>query len=151
MASCVYNCSAWITGGVSRYLSKNLYRWTPGEEVWTKMAVMRNVRWFHGMLIYVIAGEQDSTVEAYNPETNVWRRLRSMPMGRGNTGAVYIFGQIIVPGGNGPGKGKPNHHSPRSSVYIYNISANTWRLSDVKMTHGQSGCRVALIPGRHLP
>ena len=74
-----------------------------------------------------------------------------MPLGRGSTGAVYIFGQIIVPGGEGPAEGIPNQHYPRLSVYIYNISANTWRLSDVKMAHGQSGCQVALTPGQHLP
>jgi non-specific serine/threonine protein kinase len=43
-----------------------------------------------------------ATVEAYDPRTGRWRRLRDLPTPRGGTGAAAVAGRIVSVGGESP-------------------------------------------------
>ena len=110
------------------------------------MAEMMTARYGHAMTtngasIFVIGGDEPTykTAEVYNPQTNRWRQVQSLPHSRLYTGAVYLWGNIILPAGSGAGGGKQN------TIYVYNISADTWTLSNVKLNYAVDYCSIAAI------
>ena len=74
-------------------------------------------------MIYAMGGAGDSdvtvdTVEVYDPQTDSWQRVASMPQGRRNHAAAAMCGKIYVTGGANQGAGL------LSSVYVYDPQAD---------------------------
>ncbi len=77
-------------------------------------------------ILYVAGGHNgtrdDPSLQAYNPTTNTWNLLASMPGGRyqGN-GAGVINGQLYIAGGWTTSPGLPNNN-----LWAYDPPTNTW-------------------------
>ncbi|MDD3421678.1 MAG: S8 family serine peptidase, partial [Methanocellales archaeon] len=100
---------------------------------WTAKTTMPSARFgaaagvIDGVL-YVAGGHDGttgatSTLQAYNPTTNTWSTLASMPQGRySGDGAGAINGKLYVTGGwNWPASGLP-----QSQLFVYDPVANSW-------------------------
>ena len=158
--SCVLNGSVWISGVFSydhdheTFTGKTLYQWKPRlgkregmadiDRGWVARGMTTN-----GNLIYMTGVQgidrerAEETMEVFDPGENSWKMLQPSLVDLYGTGAAYIFGQIIVPGGKASDEGQ--------YVYIYNLKTNTWVLSGVRMIYAQYGCSVAVIPSVNLP
>ncbi len=104
-----------------------------GDSAWTTKTSMPSARFgaaagvIDGVL-YVAGGHDGttgatSTLQAYNPTTNTWSTLASMPQGRySGDGAGAINGELYVAGGwNWPASGLP-----QSQLFVYDPVANSW-------------------------
>ena len=146
-ASCVLNGSVWISGG------NKLYQWRPGqhnwEEKWEGMksgSALAQGMSTDGQLIYLVG---EWALEVYDPVKNRLKVLEPPPIKSGVSGreAAYVFGQIIVLGG----RKEYRDGFGSEDVYIYNITANKWMLSDVKMKYAQKGYTMAIVPYNKFP
>ena len=73
--------------------------------------------------IYVIAGfnaqgQSTPTVEVYDPSTNAWQLVRSLPEGRDHAMAAAYGGKIYVFGGGNGG--------PTRSAFVYDPARDAW-------------------------
>src|SRR5262249_5653040 len=68
--------------------------------------------------------DAQSEVDRYDPATNKWTKVASLPVGLGHvTGDALIYeGRIILVGGD------TMHNSPQRSIYSYDPVANEWSL-----------------------
>jgi N-acetylneuraminic acid mutarotase len=77
-------------------------------------------------IIYVAGGynslgsSPSSTLQAYNPVTNTWSTLASMPAATQAGVAGVINGQLYVAGGQISG------YTPVANLYAYNPATNSW-------------------------
>jgi hypothetical protein len=77
--------------------------------------------------VYVIGGRWGGintiTAEAYDPVTNTWTPLWSMPTARGGLASAALAGEVHVVGGE--------NLAPGGSTYpqheVYDVTSNTWR------------------------
>ena len=108
------------------------YRYNPQNDTWTRMADMNEPRAsfelvnYHGQL-YAMGGFQGTQtwnrqaldyVERYDPATNTWTNLSSLPVAMfGWTGTV-LHDEIVLVGGFNNG--------PKSTVYHWNPLEDTW-------------------------
>ena len=104
-----------------------------GGTTWSSRAALPNPR-NHltgiavGGKIYAIGGQHNenentglqSDVHRYNPATNAWTKVASLPKARSHSAAVGRDGQIIVMGGTNPGAGAS------SDVTAYHPQQNVW-------------------------
>jgi N-acetylneuraminic acid mutarotase len=79
-------------------------------------------------LIYAIGGQHNgnedtglqSDVHRFNPATNTWTKMASLPKARSHSVAVVRDGQILVLGGTNPG------NTASSDVTAYSPAGNAW-------------------------
>ena len=105
------NGSLWYTGGVGEDLlvQNTLFRYDLTTQTWSEK---KNIPTARDVLrveavnakLYAISGRKDdlrfndSTVESYDPQTDEWRRVADIPLGRGGLGSavdgnfIYTFG-----------------------------------------------------------
>ncbi len=148
-ASCVLGSWVYVSGGVPTYQS--LLRWHPGGKHWEEMEGMRYQYKYPGMacvtskksLVYVTGGF-DIFTEVYDPSKNIWTQLAPLPDSRRLIGFLYIhpLGQIVVPGGK-------QNKDPTDTIYIYNVKANNWTLSDTRLPKAKYAASVVAIPKPH--
>jgi hypothetical protein len=108
------------------------YRYDPVADHWDRMADMNQPRAsfelinYHGQL-YAMGGFQGTQswnraaldyVERYDPATDTWSNLSSLPKGMYGWGGTVLNDEIILVGGNNGG--------PQRSVYHWNPLADTW-------------------------
>ena len=70
------------------------------------------------------AEDAQSEVDRYDPNTNKWTKVASLPVGLGHvTGDALVYdGRIILVGGD------LKHNDPQRSIYSYDPAANKWSL-----------------------
>ncbi len=107
-------------------------RWRPGRLMPSRRGGVAGV--VANECLYVIGGEGNTTDprglfdqnEAYDPQTNSWRRLAPMPTPtHGLGGAVFVNGRIHLPGGavtQGGGSGSVIHWTFRPLVTCHEHS-----------------------------
>ncbi len=156
-ASCVTDSLLWVSGGWPS-TQKSLYRLNPEDNIWRKMADMRYDNYGHAMtgvtdatnkiFIYVVGWTH---TEVYDPDTNTWTQLTSLPFSRGYIGFSLMpsLGQLVVPGGYGKAEGDPSQ-TARDTIYVYDIASDSWTLSEVKLTQAKYGAAVARISKNQL-
>jgi len=108
------------------------WRYDPGTNQWSQMASMHHARAsfplvnFHGLL-YAIGGFQGTStwnrpamdyVESYNPATDTWSNLSSLPVAMFGWGATVYNDEIVLIGGSNGG--------PKKTVYQWNPVEDTW-------------------------
>ena len=108
------------------------FRYDPVNDNWTLMAPMNQPRAsfelinFHGLL-YAVGGFQGTQtwnrqaldyVERYDPSTNVWTNLSSLPVGMFGWGGTVLNDEIILVGGYNGGS--------KRTVYHWNPVEDTW-------------------------
>jgi N-acetylneuraminic acid mutarotase len=79
-------------------------------------------------MLYVIGGRAGSplnNLERYDPISNTWVTLASMPTARAAAAAAVLDNSIIVIGGR-TGTGGPCSGGALSAVELYDIDTNTW-------------------------
>jgi serine/threonine protein kinase/N-acetylneuraminic acid mutarotase len=78
-----------------------------------------------GRYVYAIGGRELSsdknlaTLERYDPVSDSWTKLKSMPIATGGLGAAYVRGRLITVGGERP-------TSPSNAVWAYDIRTGKW-------------------------
>ena len=92
-------------------------------------------------LVYVMGGYNStgdlSSVEAYNPSTNVWTTLASMPAKRYASNGVQAIGsQLYFTGGFSLGA------TPQASLFIFDTGTNSWS-SNAPNNPASGGCGVS--------
>jgi N-acetylneuraminic acid mutarotase len=88
-----------------------------------------------------------STVEEYDPETNVWRNRAPMPTPRNHTAAGVVDGKIYVIGGR-IGAAFIAASSDLANVEAYDPATDTWSRPLAKMPTARSGLDVGVYKGR---
>lgn len=143
--------SVLLSGGykLCQGASNNVFKWKPGWSEWIPMPGMLQPRDGHSMCadggkVWAVGGSQNATLEEFNVETDQWTDLCSMPFWRADTGAVFCSRMIILAGGVGP-EAKDRDARPRDSVYVYNITSNTWSIMSAKLDIPVFDCCSVLI------
>jgi large repetitive protein len=121
-----------VTGKTPTTYERGLYIYDPATDAWTTgadligPAVENPAAVAHGGKMYVFGGSTDpfknavNNASVYNPATNAWTALPSMPTRRGGATAQVIDGKIYVAGGidvNG---------ASLASVDVFDIASGTW-------------------------
>jgi len=94
--------------------------------------------------IFYVAGGNDgisdsSTLQAYNPASNTWTTLASMPGGRyEGDGAGVINGKLYIPGGWTTSPGLPH-----SELFVYDPATNSW--SSAASLSSLSACGTSTV------
>ncbi|XP_030881867.1 kelch-like protein 33 isoform X3 [Leptonychotes weddellii] len=103
----LYVCGGQDFYGHANTLASTL-RWDPGQEDWEEMAPLCQARSFFPLLaldglLYALGGRNGdvalNSVEAYNPELNVWRPAPALPAPRFAHAAAVLEGRLYVSGG----------------------------------------------------
>ncbi len=126
---------------------------------WTAKAAMPNARnhiayeQVNG-IVYAIGGQHlykqttgnDAEVDAYNPITNVWTKVASLPAGRGaiHTTTLVVNGKIVIVGGQTNG-GYDGIYS--NNIEEYDPTTNTWTAVGT-LPEANEGQSVAYINGQ---
>ena len=113
------------------------FRYDPVNDNWTIMADMNQPRAsfelinFHGLL-YAVGGFQGTQtwnrqaldyVERYDPSTNVWTNLSSLPVGMYGWGGTVLNDEIILVGGyNGGSKRTVYHWNPVEDIWSNGVN-----------------------------
>jgi N-acetylneuraminic acid mutarotase len=109
----------------------------PGTNVWTPLAQMPAPGRNHlaavalDGYVYVVGGRSDgggnvnsAQLDRYDPDTNTWQPLASMPTARSGHAAAVLAGRIVVMGG------EVNPANPPDQVFTeveaYDPATNTW-------------------------
>jgi uncharacterized protein (TIGR03437 family) len=89
-------------------------------------AVMRSMPVSDGRYLYVIGGRTalpsttaTTLVQRFDPLSNEWTTLQSLPVPLSNGEAVHVNGKIYVPGGQ-------TDTTAIATTYIYDIAGNNW-------------------------
>ena len=100
------------------------------EIVWSEEAPMSTPRYsgatsVHGGIIYTIGGLEEAeptgqVCEAYDPKSDTWGTLASLPEGRFNMSALALDGTIYVFGG------ADVTGSVTDTVFAYDIASDSW-------------------------
>jgi N-acetylneuraminic acid mutarotase len=126
----VVNDIIYVIGGGYPTATKTVYAFDPDSNKWTQKADMLSVRraaqaFEINGIIYLIGGHHGdglpaSDCEAYNPVTNTWTPIASMPTGQGRSlGAAVYNGSIYTFGGS-----DNSSWTPHSLTYSYNPQLN---------------------------
>ena len=70
-------------------------------------------------------GQYLDSVETYDPQTDSWQQVASMPHARHSHAAAAMGGKIYVSGGDSPGDGG-EHHETVSTLMVFDPQADTW-------------------------
>ena len=129
------------------------YRYDPVTDNWTRMADMHQPRAafelvnFHGQL-YAMGGYQGTStwnrqaldyVERYDPATDTWTNLSSLPKAMFGWGSTILNDEIILVGGF--------DGSPQKSVYHYNPLTDKWHKGKNIVSGGHFDVQVEEING----
>ena len=94
--------------------------------------------------LYAVGGRDLSsdknvaTLERYDPVSDSWKTLKSMPTASGGIGAAYVGGRVITVGGEDP-------TSASDAVQAYNIQKNTWSSQLPKLPSARHGVAVTAL------
>src|SRR5712672_2151105 len=118
--------SILVLSAVSARAAESLGTWSVAAEGTTNRTEVGAVD-FKGK-IYVAGGEamgrQDSPMfEEFDPKTNRWRDLASMPQGASHVGIAALNGKIYVAGGFTANV----HKNPLDQFLEYDIETDQWR------------------------
>ena len=104
-------------------------------------------RWGFGpRLVYVLGGSKPfgaslSMVHAYDPRTDAWKQLASMPTARRQHGSAALDGKIYLMGG------RSGDGSAFSSAAVYDSHSNSWQPL-AEMASGRARFAVAAAAGK---
>jgi hypothetical protein len=116
--------------------------WTDAAEILTPREHLGAAS--DGHYLYAIGGRKDGpdtnlgTLERYDPESNRWKTLESMPTRIGGVGAAYVGGRLIAVGGETP-KGASD------AVQAYEIKKKTWSSDLPKLLNARHGVAVTAL------
>ncbi len=130
----VINGKLYVAGGsTSSGIVSTVVVYDPVANTWTNVASMPNPRASAGTavingILYVVGGAvvvnstsvAVNTVDSYNPATDTWTTLASMPTARIALAAVDIDGILYAAGG------QDNINTTFATVEAYNPSINAW-------------------------
>jgi N-acetylneuraminic acid mutarotase len=127
----------YVMGGLygAGYGSSEFDAYNPTTQTWTRLPDLPNfegdlyTRQFYAQAatgsdgtIYAVGGFYTSEVDAYNPATQTWRQVASLPSSRyggatttGTDGTIYSLGGVDT-----------NTHAYSSEVDAYNPTTNSW-------------------------
>lgn len=145
----------YVAGGVVAGAGTDAGRvYTPGSDSWAAIAVMPGPRVGNagvalGGFFYSIGGEDSSIggspttadVYRYNPGTNTWATMASLPSARSGAAAAAIGGYIYVAGGD------DSAGNPTDTLYRYDVAGNSWTAM-APMPAARSGQFVGALNGR---
>jgi hypothetical protein len=128
----VVNGIIYVIGGGYPTATNSLYAFNPDSNSWSQKANLLSPRRSAQAvavdeIIYLIGGHHGdglpaSDCEAYNPVTNTWTPIASMPTGQGRSlGAAVYNGSIYTFGGS-----DNSSWTPHSLTYSYNPQLNSW-------------------------
>ncbi|KAK2498922.1 hypothetical protein MC885_003950 [Smutsia gigantea] len=148
----------YVCGGQDFYSDSNILastlRWDPSQEDWEEMAPLCQARSFFPLValdgqLYALGGRDRgvalNSVEAYDPELNVWRPAPALPAPRFAHAAAVLEGRLYADTGWAPTMEKPRGHvaAHRDILSLENRCLAT--LPDLK-TMGKSHGHVAAHP-----
>ena len=101
---------------------------------------------FGPRLVYVLGGsDPDGTslrmVHAYDPRTDAWKQLASMPTARHLHGSAALDGKIYLMGG------RSGYGSVLSSAAVYDSHSDSWQ-PVAEMASGRARCAAAAAAGK---
>ena len=153
-----YVAGGYITPSVGDVqLSASVLAYEPQRDIWRYVAPMHTARERHrlvaaGGFLYAIAGVDANgtsltTVERYNPRTNVWVTIAPLGASRGVPGVVStsIAGNpVVVVVGGVEFDASGNVVGPRRTTEVLNIATGRWRTIDVLLPYGRAslGCAI---------
>jgi Kelch motif protein len=81
----------------------------------------------HGGFLYAVGGRPGlANLDRYDPASDTWVSLSSMPTGRGGLAAAVVGNAIYAIGGRDATGDAPCTGTPLATVERYNISTDTW-------------------------
>lgn len=140
----VVNGKLYLAGGITPTVSGEINTvlvYDPAVNSWTILSPMLSAREFAGTavingILYVVGGFaplnpftgiQVNTVDSYNPATDTWTSLASMPTARYQLAAGVINGKIYAAGGT-------DNTNTLTTVESYDPVANTWTTAASMLT-----------------
>ena len=141
----------YLFGGVSAgNVLRTLERYDPATDAWTTLAEAPLALWrspvaASGGRLYVLGGYQstsafpfDPTNRAfeYDPATDTWREVATMPSARGASAAVALDGLIHVLGGAAGG--------PSAAHEVYDPATDAWSAAP-ELPNPRSGLTAAVV------
>lgn len=161
-AAAVLDGKIYVAGGRTRETGADFAVYNPKTDRWEKLPNVPTQRNHLGVVatagkIWVVGGrfgpsfisKQSDALEAYDPKTHTWSKMKSMPKPRGGINVVAAAGCIHVFGGEGNSDSAsgvwPDHD-------VYNPKTDSWTSLDPMPipVHGVTG--AAVIDGWiHLP
>ena len=99
-------------------------------------------------LVYVLGGSDDGdsrlgTVDMYDPRTDTWKQVSSMPTGRSQHGGAALNGKLYAVGGySGHGD-----ESPLCTADVYDPQSDSWQPL-AEMASARTRCAAAAVGGK---
>ena len=91
-------------------------------------------------------GEWLRSCERYDPATDAWEPLPSMPTGRSGSGVAMLDGKLWVAGGFNS-EGGFGLAGDLATVEVFDPESNTWDQSKADTIHRRWGPAVAVLDG----
>lgn len=146
-AAAVVGDCLYVTGGSDgKVVSNAALKYCLSTRVWQKIANMSTPRHLHaaaalGGNVYVCGGWASgyhASCERYNPESNQWSDVASLPSARVQQAMAAVKGRILSFGG------LDKHHKIHAEVLSYDVKDNSWsQLAD--MPSARAGHGVATL------
>jgi hypothetical protein len=160
----IYLVGVGLDGKLGRTIEYN-----PGTHTWRARAAMPTARTGFGLAapgngsIYVFGGRVSpccdavhgdgalAIVERFDPATNSWHRVRSMPVADASPGAVAA--SAPVPAGSEEGRASPTGTNPIVYVFLparewaYDPAKDTWTAGPAGLSYGVTGSPVVGADG----
>ncbi len=154
----------YASAGVSEPVEKTLFTYDPQNDTWTKKAELNQARASHaaavaGKKIYVAGGWTTgsgsggwsvlSSAEVYDPATNSWTSLPSLPISTEMAVGAGLNGKFYVMGGYSESldsSGETIGYNNR--VYVYDPQAGSWSQAESMLASNRSAGTVATANGK---
>lgn len=134
-------------GGTSSL--RDMYSLSPGERVWSKRAPMGTARYGHYLAVlrgavFAFLGRYEpfSEIERYDPSTDQWTRLRSLPYDRFCYGLAVVEETVLLLGGL---KWRDSRQVPTRNVVGYDLDLDRWEDIGCVLPWAWSGLRCAVL------
>lgn len=134
-------------GGTSSF--RDMYSLSPGERVWSKRAPMGTARYGHYLAVlrgavFAFLGRYEpfSEIERYDPSTDQWTRLRSLPYDRFCYGLAVVEETVLLLGGL---KWRESRQVPTRNVVGYDLDLDRWEDIGCVLPWAWSGLQCAVL------
>lgn len=134
-------------GGTSSL--RDMYSLSPGEKVWNKRAPMGTARYGHHLAVlrgavFAFLGRYEpfSEIERYDPSTDQWTRLRSLPYDRFCYGLAVVEETVLLLGGL---KWRDSRQVPTRNVVGYDLDLDRWEDIGCVLPWPWSGLQCAVL------
>ncbi|CAH6780359.1 kelch-like protein 34 [Phodopus roborovskii] len=128
---------------------RDMYSLSPGQRAWSKRAPMGTARYGHYLsvlrgAVFAFLGRYEpfSEIERYDPSTDQWTRLRSLPYDRFCYGLAVVEETVLLLGGL---KWRDSHQVPTRNVVGYDLDLDHWEDLGCVLPWAWSGLQCAVL------